>query len=54
MPMGTACECRGGWIRTSDRLLPKQVRYQTALRPEDPLRNADAPEWTTGPVPNLR
>lgn len=24
---------RGGWIRTSDPLLPKQVRYQTALRP---------------------
>jgi hypothetical protein len=25
---------RGGWIRTNDPLLPKQVRYQTALRPE--------------------
>ena len=25
---------RGDWIRTNDPLLPKQVRYQTALRPE--------------------
>ena len=25
---------RGGWIRTNDPLLPKQVRYQTALRPD--------------------
>jgi hypothetical protein len=25
---------RGERIRTSDPLLPKQVRYQTALRPE--------------------
>ena len=24
---------RGEWIRTTDPLLPKQVRYQTALRP---------------------
>ena len=24
---------RGDWIRTSDLLLPKQVRYQAALRP---------------------
>ena len=24
---------RGDWIRTSDFLLPKQTRYQTALRP---------------------
>ena len=27
---------RGDWIRTSDPLLPKQVRYQAALRPEKP------------------
>ena len=25
---------RGGGIRTPDPLLPKQMRYQTALRPE--------------------
>ena len=25
---------RGGWIRTNDPLLPKQMRYQTALRPD--------------------
>lgn len=25
---------RDGWIRTSDPLLPKQVRYQATLRPE--------------------
>ena len=25
---------RGDWIRTSDLLLPKQVRYQAALRPD--------------------
>ena len=33
------CEIgRGDWIRTSDPLLPKQMRYQAALRPdsEDP------------------
>ncbi len=26
---------RGGGIRTHDPLLPKQMRYQAALRPED-------------------
>ncbi len=26
---------RGDWIRTSDLLLPKQTRYQAALRPDD-------------------
>ena len=25
---------RGDWIRTSDPLLPKQMRYQAALRPD--------------------
>ena len=25
---------RGDWIRTSDPLLPKQMRYQTALLPD--------------------
>ena len=31
---------RGDWIRTNDPLLPKQVRYQTALRPELWCENA--------------
>ena len=26
---------RGDWIRTSDPLRPRQVRYQAALRPDD-------------------
>jgi len=30
---------RGDWIRTSDPLLPKQVRYQATLRP-------DTEEWS--------
>ena len=30
---------RGGGIRTPDPLLPKQMRYQTALRPDN------APRW---------
>ena len=29
---------RGGGIRTPDPLLPKQMRYQTALRPDGMLR----------------
>ncbi len=29
---------RGGGIRTPDPLLPKQMRYQTALRPDVLLR----------------
>ena len=29
---------RGDWIRTSDPLRPRQVRYQAALRP-DPCRS---------------
>ena len=44
VPGGRAAGWRGGrtWrgrgerIRTSDPLLPKQVRYQTALRPAEP------------------
>src|SRR5262245_8842547 len=31
---------RGEWIRTTDPLLPKQMRYQAALRPEVPRRSA--------------
>jgi hypothetical protein len=29
---------RGGGIRTPDPLLPKQMRYQTALRPDNLFR----------------
>ena len=32
---------RGEMIRTSDPLLPKQMRYQAALRPETPYYNSD-------------
>ena len=33
---GTTCKSgRGGGIRTHDPLLPKQMRYQTALRPDE-------------------
>ena len=31
--VAAAADGRGGRIRTSDPLLPKQMRYQTALRP---------------------
>jgi hypothetical protein len=30
---------RGGGIRTRDPLRPRQVRYQTALRPDISIRN---------------
>ena len=33
---------RGDWIRTSDLLNPIQVRYRTALRPDDD--DSDPPE----------
>ena len=39
---------RGDWIRTSDPLRPRQVRYQAALRP-DPKRMIIAHSWTRCP-----
>jgi hypothetical protein len=33
---------RGGKIRTCDPLRPRQVRYQAALRPDNPLLNSRA------------
>ena len=36
---------RGGGIRTPDPLLPKQMRYQTALRPDDPFRLYRGSVW---------
>jgi hypothetical protein len=37
---------RGGQIRTDDPLLPKQMRYQAALRPD--FLNLTAPAYPTG------
>ena len=34
MRVGDVFSGRGGGIRTPDPLLPKQMRYQTALRPD--------------------
>ena len=31
---------RGDWIRTSDPLRPRQVRYQAALRPDRRIRRS--------------
>ena len=44
---GKRLDGRGGGIRTPDPLLPKQMRYQTALRPDVALivsRKALQPE----------
>ena len=38
---------RGGGIRTPDPLLPKQMRYQAALRPDD-LFDCSAVWFTVG------
>ena len=45
---------RGGGIRTPDPLLPKQMRYQTALRPDlttppGQLRARRGPRFVTPP-----
>jgi hypothetical protein len=45
---------RGGGIRTPDPLLPKQMRYQTALRPDDLLQFYPEFDWLrTGPRDGL-
>ena len=36
---------RGSWIRTNDPLLPKQMRYQTALYPECLTEQIGALQW---------
>src|SRR3990167_3983351 len=41
---------RGERIRTSDPLLPKQMRYQAALHPEDAGKGCDIRLW---PFPQL-
>ena len=43
---------RGDWIRTSDPLRPRQVRYQAALRPDIP--NDYAILWTISTIIALR
>jgi hypothetical protein len=43
---------RGDWIRTSDPLRPRQVRYQAALRP-DYLDYNNALTATFGPLARL-
>ena len=54
---------RGGGIRTHDPLLPKQMRYQTALRPDPPIRYTKAApaqkaifcrRWRRGPCRHVR
>jgi len=43
---------RGGGIRTHDPLLPKQVRYQAALRPDsDELTGTDRRSGAHGTAP---
>lgn len=37
---------RGGGIRTPDPLLPKQMRYQTALRPDALIVTGEIKEGT--------
>ena len=38
LEISNAYDGRGGGIRTPDPLLPKQMRYQTALRPDNHFR----------------
>ena len=49
---------RGDWIRTSDPLRPRQVRYQAALRPDSKIlilqRNHTVAQWPSSPLPNPR
>src|ERR1700758_5479130 len=49
--IGKRLDGRGGGIRTPDPLLPKQMRYQTALRPDavvDCTKRGSGSEWRTG------
>ena len=41
---------RGRRIRTNDPLLPKQMRYQTALYPECPTEQIGALQWSASIV----
>lgn len=41
---------RGDWIRTNDHLLPKQIRYQAALHPEQLVRHIFNASWTICPL----
>ena len=44
---GPTVSGRGDWIRTSDPLRPRQVRYQAALRP-DLTNNLDSTVFAGG------
>ena len=44
---------RGAQIRTGDPLLPKQVRYQTALRPDVITLTLSTPYFNYNPNPTL-
>ena len=45
VPCCLAAEDRDDWIRTSDPLLPKQVRYQAAPRPVEASVVGGGPSW---------
>ena len=45
---------RGSWIRTNDPLLPKQMRYQTALYPDYLVEHLDALRWRRSIVIHFR
>jgi hypothetical protein len=40
---------RGDWIRTSDPLRPRQVRYQAALRPVPTIERTEGVDFTSIP-----
>jgi hypothetical protein len=40
---------RGDWIRTSDPLRPRQVRYQAALRPDAAIIPHGSTFWGNAP-----
>ena len=45
---------RGDWIRTSDPLLPKQMRYQAALLPDRPGPYGNSRAGARGKKCNVR
>jgi hypothetical protein len=51
--INTACTGRGETIRTSDHLIPNQVRYQAALRPEKHASYLLADAWSIYSCRNL-
>ena len=52
---GLFCFCgRGDRIRTYDPLVPNQMRYQAALRPEAVIVTRKLPVFRTHPYENLQ